>query len=109
MPESELVRQPRGGAQDHPSVAGRLQHGTATQQPGVSNSGRVRGGNRRGKKLWERSCVEKDKPPFPPPFESPKTGGDSPFPPAPPSRASHPRPTKQSSITPARLTITLTQ
>src|SRR5450759_4747596 len=53
MPEPELVRQPGRCTEDHRSVAGGLQYGTAAQQPGVSNPDGVRGGNRRGKRLWK--------------------------------------------------------
>src|SRR5260370_1429256 len=54
MLEPELVREPGGGAEDYRSVAGGLQYRTAAPQPGVSNPSGIRGGNRRGKRLWKR-------------------------------------------------------
>src|SRR6202049_5009785 len=80
MPEPDLVRQPGRRAEDHRSVAGGLQYGTAAQQPGVSNPGGIRGGNRREKRLWKRRGVEKYKPLFHSAWESRKPGGIPTFP-----------------------------
>src|SRR5208283_1714940 len=88
MPEPELVCEPGRRAEDHRNVAGGLQYGTTAQQPGVSNPGRVRGGNRRGKRLWKRRSEEKYKPLFLSAWKSRKPGGIPTFP-QPRRRRSH--------------------
>src|ERR1700693_241346 len=89
MPEPELVRQPGGCPEDHRSLAGGLQYGTAAQQLRVSNPGEIRGGNRRGKGLWKRRCVEKYKPLFHSAWTP--TGSGSTFPPPRRRRSPPPR------------------
>jgi hypothetical protein len=69
--------------------AGKQVYGTAAQQPGVSNPDGVRGGNRRGKRLWKRRCVEKYKPLFHSAWKSRKPGGIPTFP-QPRRRRAHP-------------------
>src|ERR1017187_4994447 len=109
MPEPELVRQPGRCTEDHRSVAGGLQYGTAAQQPGVSNPDGVRGGNRRGKRLWKRRCVEKYKPLFHSAWKTRKPGGIPTFPQARRRRSHPPRSRADSEPSPRVLTYDWTK
>src|SRR5579863_2919047 len=80
MLKSELVRGSPARTEGNRRVAGGLQHGASAQLARVSDAGRVRRRNRRGKRLWKSRSVENQTQVFHSAWKSRKRRGIPTFP-----------------------------